>query len=69
MRVYLRGMETGSSESQAGLCQACDHARVIVSGKGSTFWLCQAAADTPGLERYPRLPVLACPAYTPGERR
>jgi hypothetical protein len=44
---------------RAGLCGRCTHARRITSGKGSTFWMCQA----PGLMKYPPLPVRRCGAF------
>jgi hypothetical protein len=40
----------------AGLCALCSFQRVLVSGRGSTFSLC----EHPGLPKYPRLPVLRC---------
>lgn len=47
----------------AGLCNACVHQRVVVSGRGSVFTLCRLAADDPGMQRYPQLPVLQCAAF------
>lgn len=44
---------------RVGLCARCKHARVLVSGKGSRFTLCQA----PGYPKYPQLPRLACAAH------
>jgi len=41
------------------LCHHCVHLRVIRSGKGSTFLMCQE----PSLPKYPRQPVLACVGY------
>jgi hypothetical protein len=46
-----------------GLCGKCAHARVVVSGKGSTFYLCQLAAVDPSFRKYPPLPVLSCRGY------
>ncbi len=51
-----------------GLCGSCGHARVITSGRGSVFWLCQLAAADPSFPRYPALPVLHCRGYGPVER-
>jgi hypothetical protein len=31
----------------------------------SVFLLCELAAGDPRFERYPRLPLLACPGYAP----
>jgi hypothetical protein len=44
-------------ESLCHRCAACRHVR----GRHSTFVLCTALP-----EKYPRQPVLACPAFTPG---
>lgn len=43
-----------------GLCESCEHARRIVSAKGSVFWLCAMAEQVAGWPKYPRLPVLRC---------
>jgi hypothetical protein len=49
----------------AGLCATCRHARRIVSGKGSQFWLCRRSETDPAFPRYPALPVLACTGHEP----
>jgi hypothetical protein len=49
----------------AGLCATCRHARRIVSGKGSAFWLCRRSETDPAFPRYPALPVLRCTGYEP----
>jgi hypothetical protein len=41
------------------LCHRCEHLRLVTSGKGSTFLMCQE----PALPKYPRQPVAACPHY------
>jgi hypothetical protein len=46
-----------------GLCERCQHAREIVSGKGSVFWRCAVADSVPEWPKYPRLPVLRCAHY------
>jgi hypothetical protein len=51
-----------------GLCAACAHARAVVSGRGSTFWLCGLNATDSRYARYPRLPVTRCPGFAPGSR-
>ncbi len=53
---------------QPGLCQRCDYAREIISAKDSRFLYCLRAeqTETDGrYAKYPRLPVLECPGYTP----
>ena len=42
------------------LCHRCVHLRVVRSGRGSTFLMCQH----PDLPKYPRQPVAACPGFT-----
>ncbi|MDZ7729362.1 MAG: hypothetical protein U5Q44_14885 [Dehalococcoidia bacterium] len=58
-------MSYGSSriDPAVGLCSACTHARKVVSGRGSTFWLCQLAAEDQRFRRYPPLPVRQCPGF------
>ncbi len=46
-----------------GLCAACAHGRAVVSGRGSTFWLCQLSVSDPRFSKYPRLPVLRCAGF------
>ena len=48
---------------EIGLCARCRHVRPVESGRGSMFYLCHRAATDPRLEKYPRLPVHACPCY------
>jgi hypothetical protein len=48
-----------------GLCAGCVHVRVVRSGKGSTFYLCEMSKVDPAFPKYPRLPVLRCRGFTP----
>ena len=48
-----------------GLCGNCRMARRITTAKGSTFFYCTRADADPAYVRYPRLPVLACPGFSP----
>jgi len=48
-----------------GLCATCTHALRIESERGSEFWLCQLSTIDARFPKYPRLPVLACPGYSP----
>jgi hypothetical protein len=54
------------ADAAAGLCATCRHARVQETARGSRFWRCLLAETDERFDRYPRLPVLACPGY---ERR
>jgi SAM-dependent methyltransferase len=47
----------------AGLCDDCQHARRIGSARGSVFLLCGMHERDPRFAKYPRLPVLRCPAH------
>ena len=57
----LRGM----SRAPFGLCNACAHQRIVRSGRGSEFSLCERSFDDPRYAKYPRVPVGACPGFTP----
>lgn len=50
----------------AGLCAGCDHARLVVSGRGSRFVLCERSRTDPRFPRYPALPVWACAGFEAG---
>jgi hypothetical protein len=46
------------------LCHRCVHLRLITSGKGSTFLMCQ----NPALPKYGPQPVWSCPGFTPTQK-
>ncbi|GMV85154.1 MAG: hypothetical protein AMXMBFR80_10100 [Dehalococcoidia bacterium] len=50
-------------DPRAGLCSVCKHARVVISGRGSRFYLCGRAAEDPGFRKYPPLPVRECRGF------
>lgn len=52
-------------EAHVGLCSVCGYARRIVSGRGSTFWLCERSKRDPSFRKYPPLPVRTCPGFEP----
>lgn len=52
--------------SVAGLCATCVHCRVVRTRR-SAFYLCQRSFSDTRFPKYPRLPVLRCIGYTPGE--
>ncbi|HEY0191374.1 MAG TPA: hypothetical protein VGC42_09655 [Kofleriaceae bacterium] len=43
----------------ASLCHRCQHLRLVHSGRGSTFLMCQA----PALPKYTAQPVRACVGF------
>jgi hypothetical protein len=47
----------------AGLCDACVHARQIRSSRGSVFYLCELSLVDSAFPKYPRLPVIQCAGY------
>ena len=47
----------------AGLCARCVHARLVVSGRGSRFVLCERSRTDRRFPRYPPLPVMACAGF------
>jgi hypothetical protein len=50
----------------AGLCDTCAHQKLIRTGRGSVFSMCERSKSDPAYPKYPRLPVRECPGY---ERR
>jgi hypothetical protein len=48
-----------------GLCDACAHQKLIDTSRGSTFSMCLRGLEDPDWPKYPRMPVLRCPRYTP----
>ena len=46
-----------------GLCASCDHVKVMISDKGSKFYMCQRSSTNPTFPKYPRLPVVQCIGY------
>jgi hypothetical protein len=57
------GTPEGDLALSVGLCARCRHARRQSTRRGSTFWRCGLAETDPRFERYPRLPVRACPGF------
>ncbi|MGH7390271.1 MAG: hypothetical protein ACREM3_12560 [Candidatus Rokuibacteriota bacterium] len=55
--------ERGGAPDRVGLCAQCVHADVVTSARASTFWRCRVSEHDPRFPKYPRLPVLACPAF------
>ena len=54
-----------TSAEHVGLCAGCRHARAVSTPR-SRFWLCERSRHDESYDRYPRLPVLACPGFEPG---
>lgn len=56
-----------SAQAAPGLCGDCRHARKLTSSSGTTFYQCLLAETDPRFPKWPRLPVLSCSDYEPGE--
>jgi hypothetical protein len=57
--------ESERPPASAGLCASCVNARVVRSGKGSTFIMCELSKSDPRFRKYPPLPVLRCEGWQP----
>ncbi|MGO9125385.1 MAG: hypothetical protein ACLP6G_10915 [Terriglobales bacterium] len=57
--------KVNAERRRVGLCLDCQYARRIDSSHGSTFYRCGRSGTDPSFPKYPRLPVLQCPGYTP----
>ncbi len=57
------GSATFSGGFVSSLCELCRHCRVVVSGKGSRFFLCQRALTDARYAKYPPQPIYACIGY------
>ena len=62
--VALRAHLAGGGPDP-GLCESCVNVRVVRSGKGSTFYMCELSKADPAFPKYPGIPVLRCRGYTP----
>ena len=57
---------SNSEDPAVGLCARCRHAR-RVSTPRSVFWFCERSRVDTNYARYPRLPMVKCPGFEPGE--
>jgi hypothetical protein len=53
--------------SPAGLCEACQHAKLNETNRGTAYLRCTRAAWDDRLPRYPRLPVSECIGFEKGD--
>jgi propionyl-CoA synthetase len=54
--------------AEAGLCAACQHAKINETRRGTAYLRCTRAAWDTRLPRYPRLPVTQCVGFDPADR-
>jgi hypothetical protein len=50
---------------EAGLCQTCQHVKIIENVNQSRFYRCLLSDSNTDFQKYPRLPVLTCSGYQP----
>ena len=60
-------VDAGLLGAEPGLCGECAHAKVNRTRRGTAYLRCLRAAWDPAMEKYPRLPVLTCTGFDPGE--
>lgn len=59
-------MNPPDHDPRVGLCQGCAHARSLPHPRGGmAYWRCARAETDPAYPKYPRLPLAACPGFTP----
>jgi hypothetical protein len=51
-------------DDRVGLCARCEHARRVEAPR-ALYWMCRRSLTDARYEKYPRLPVLACPGFEP----
>jgi propionyl-CoA synthetase len=49
--------------AEPGLCEACKHAKLNETRRGTAYLRCLRAAWDSTLSRYPRLPVTQCAGF------
>jgi hypothetical protein len=51
--------------AEAGLCDTCEHQKLVRTGRGSVFSMCLRHRTEPErYPKYPRLPVRRCAGYS-----
>lgn len=48
-----------------GLCDNCQHQRLVPNTRGSVFSLCERSRTDDAYPRYPPVPVIACQGFEP----
>jgi len=52
-------------EQRFGLCDSCRFQRIVRTGRGSVFTLCERSRTDSSFPKYPRVPVTECRGYEP----
>jgi hypothetical protein len=61
--VTFDGDSPSLFDPHGGLCALCAHVRVVRSGRGSTFYLCERSLSDRRFAKYPRLPLTSCDGF------
>ena len=60
-----RATEHTRRDERFGLCDSCRLQRIVRTGRGSVFTLCERSRIDPAFPKYPRVPVAECSGYEP----
>jgi hypothetical protein len=58
-------MNNIADQTPAGLCPSCMHMFRVETPRGSVFIMCKLSKTDPSFAKYPSVPVLECPGYSP----
>ena len=58
---------TGQPAPVGGLCPRCANVTIIISDRGSRFYLCRLSVTDERFPKYPPQPVLACGGFAGSE--
>jgi hypothetical protein len=60
-----RAADVTRDQSRFGLCDACRFQRIVQTGRGSVFTLCERSKIDAAFPKYPRVPVTECRGHEP----
>jgi hypothetical protein len=49
------------------LCEFCQYQKLVISGKGSRFLMCQKSLENKQYAKYPTQPVIECAGFERSE--
>ncbi|MFI5372633.1 MAG: hypothetical protein ACHQ52_13840 [Candidatus Eisenbacteria bacterium] len=55
-------MTRATGDDRVGLCAHCAHAQRVPAPR-AVYWMCRRSQSDARYEKYPRLPMLACPGF------
>jgi hypothetical protein len=58
-------MNNIDNQIPTGLCPSCTHMFRVETPRGSVFIMCKLSKTDPSFAKYPSVPVLECPGYSP----